>query len=142
MKIIYKDKTDCILKFIRGEEAVTGITAFCKDNNITAGWINALGACQKLQLAYFNDTSKKYENHDIDKKNAKLEVVGITGNVGLYINDQMIHIHGSFGGKNIETISGHINSLEVGPTLEVYIRILQGTITRELDDDTCLKLMV
>jgi predicted DNA-binding protein with PD1-like motif len=138
MKVIISDKTNRVLRFDRGEEAVSTLVEYCEENNIKAAWFSMLGATGELILSYYNLETKKYEDHPI-KQN--LEVVGITGNVGSLNGKLMLHAHGSFSDQNLSTVGGHIKSLTVSATLEVFLIILQGEIIRVFDEDTGLNLM-
>lgn len=127
-----------VLRLNAGEEAIAEIIDYCKKNRITAGWINMIGACSEVELYYYNPTSKKYENLQIKDY---LEVLPSEGNIGVFENEPILHIHGLFSDNAYGTHGGHVNSLIVSATLEVKIEVYEGTLTRKFDEATCLKLM-
>lgn len=138
MKLIYEDKVNYILRLDNGDELIKELGNFCLEHRVTAGWLSALGACKELTLAYYNVDTKEYENHIVP---GNLEVVSITGNLGVFKNNPIAHVHGVFSDNELKTVGGHVVSLIVSATLEIRVTILQGQISREFDDQTCLKLI-
>ena len=139
MKEIIKTLDTRIIRFDNDDEVLAKLVDYCQTERITAGWISAIGACKALLLFFYNPETKKYEEHPVRED---LEVVSMTGNIGVYKNAPLIHVHGVFSDNKLKTFGGHIDKLWVSATLEVRIDILKGQIDRDDDVKTCLKLMV
>ena len=120
------------------EEVIGGIIAFCKERGIAGAHFSVIGACKELTLAYYDLAEKRYLDHEILEDS---EIVSVTGNIGLLNSDIVIHAHGVFGKRNLETVGGHIKKLVVSATGEVALTAFSGAITRAYDPSTGLNLI-
>ena len=86
--------------------------------------------------------------YDLDKKEYVLteysdliELVNMTGNVALYNNEPMLHIHATFSDHTNNAFGGHVTSLVSGVTVEIHL-IDHGVVTtRERDEFSELNLL-
>lgn len=138
-KILDDPRRNHILRLDQGEDAFKSIIKHCQENNIQSAWLSMIGAISEVELAYYHLPSQKYETKVFNDED--LEVLTVTGNLGTFANEPIIHAHGNFSKRDFSVIGGHINSMIVSATLEVNITILQGEINRELSKEIGLKLM-
>ncbi|MCA9355310.1 DNA-binding protein [Candidatus Kaiserbacteria bacterium] len=139
MKIIHEDGNFKTLSFARGEEIMSGLKTYFTDNKIHAAHITGLGAADKVDLAYYNLDSKEYERHKIDEA---VEIIGINGNAGIKEDGEVVvHIHGTFGRKDLSVFGGHVFSMRVSGAGEIHLRVFAGVINRAYDEETGLTLM-
>jgi predicted DNA-binding protein with PD1-like motif len=139
MKIIFSDKETHILNFERGEEVISGLAGFCKEKDIRAGHITGLGAASQLVLAYYNLETKAYEKKDLVEN---VEILSLIGNVGVRENDELVvHMHGTFGRRDLSVFGGHIFEMVISGAGEVHVTSLPGKISRAYDEGTGLTLM-
>ncbi len=127
-----------VLRFDRGEEFITSMHDFCTKNNIRAGYFHGIGACHKLELAWYNLQTKKYEAKSIEEN---LEITSLTGNIALVDGSVFAHTHGVFGNRELQAVAGHVKSMEISATCEVKLDVFDGSIERVFDEVTGLKLM-
>lgn len=112
---------------------------YLMQEEIVAGHITGLGACDALEIAYYNIHTKEYERHTIDEE---LEILSLNGNVGVKEDgDTVIHLHGTFGKKDLSVLGGHIFSIRVSGAGELHLRTFSGAINRAFDTETGLTLM-
>lgn len=138
MKIVFADTKMHLLRLDRGEELLSSLAKYCQKKHIHAGFFTALGACEKVTVAYYDLEEKKY----LDRTTSKdLEIIGITGNVSQMNRKYVIHAHGSFAGQNYNVFGGHIKELLVSATCEVHLSILKGSLQRKFDKNTGLNLL-
>lgn len=138
MKVILEERNRYVLRFDTGENMVRGITDFCEEHGIAGAYFNAIGACGELILAYYHLPDRHYEDHEL-KEN--LEIVSMYGSIALGDDRTVImHAHGVFSKRNLETVGGHVKKLVVSVTGEVVLIKLSGAITRGYDASTRLNL--
>ena len=132
-------KTDkgYIIRFERGEEVVSTLTAFVKEQGVEAADFHAIGAVENLQIGSYDLPTKEYDKRDID---GILEAVSVIGNVALVDGEQFLHVHGVFSDPELHCIGGHVFSMDTAVTLEVFLNPHDTTIVRELDENIGLKL--
>lgn len=138
MKIISLENNQCILRFNKNEELITSFTEFCKNHKIRAAFFSAIGSASEVNLSYYNQESTAYEDHLISEN---MEIVNVSGNIALLENKLIIHAHGIFAKKDLSTIGGHIKSLIISATCEVFLTKLTEDLLREYDESTGLKLL-
>ncbi len=138
MTIMLQSNDTYVLRFDKGEEVIAGLVAFAKENELTAGVFNAIGACSEVTLAFYDLENKKYLDHTISEDH---EIVSVTGNISRMDENPIIHAHGVFSDRNMTTRGGHIKAITVSATCEVTITELIGNLTREFDEETGLNLL-
>lgn len=138
MKIIYEKDNTFIIRILRGEEAVQEIINFCEEKNINAGWVSGLGACDKTELSYYDLAKKEYIKKTVDEE---CELLNLTGNIAFADGKRMLHAHVTLGRSDYSTIGGHVHSMRISGTGEIYITKLDAHFERELDEETGLKLL-
>lgn len=138
MKRILQDKNTYVVSGKRGEELMEGIRDFCKEYGIEAGFFHALGAVGEVELAWYDLRAKQYVTALFQEG---LELVSLTGNVSKRAGELVVHSHGVFSNKAMETKGGHVNRAVISGACEVMLTKLEGTIERAYDKETGLNLM-
>ncbi len=138
MKYRY-DGYNWLVRLQKGEKLVEQLTALVKDQKIGGAWLSGLGACENVELGFYNLGTKQYTWKKLDQP---LEITGLQGNISWDTSEPVLHIHGSFSDSNMQAWGGHVKELEVGGTCEVLIhRWYENGLTRQLDEPTGLKLL-
>lgn len=138
MELLNNSESFYLLRLDPGEELLGEAEKFCAEQGINAGWVNALGSCKELELAYYNLEKKEYETKNFSED---FEITTVTGNIVLKDNSPFIHIHGTFGNREMSVIGGHINRCVISATCEVGIWSAGGTMGRKYDEFTGLHLL-
>lgn len=100
--------------------------------------VEAIGGVDRLRLAYFNHKTKKYEEHDYREF---LEVTSLIGNITLKDGKQFLHVHGTFGRRDMSVLGGHVVSARVFPLLEVSVTPTRNKAIRRFDEGTGLNVI-
>jgi len=114
------------------------VLAIANKERIATARVEAIGGVDELRLAYFNRTAKRYEEHDFAEF---LEVTGILGNIALKDGKPFLHIHGTFGRKDLSALAGHVMTAKVFPLLELVITPTRNRALRRFDDDLGLNVI-
>lgn len=138
MEVVKKQGNVYIIKVLRGADFLQTLTSFCEESTIHAGYLTAIGACNKLTLAWYNLETKAYEDHEY---NEDLEIASVIGNVSFVDGKPFIHVHGVFGKQDMTTYGGHIRKMVISAACEVRLEVFDGSIEREFDAVTGLNLM-
>ena len=139
MQIIHQEDNFYTLSFKKGEEVMSVLKEYLDENKIKAAHIAGLGAASAIEIAYYNIETKVYERHTISED---LEILNLNGNVGVKEDGEtVIHIHGTFGKRDLSVMGGHIFSMRISGAGELHIRTFSGQIDRAFDKETGLTLM-
>ena len=139
MEVVHKEDNFLTLTCRRGEDIINALKTYIDTHSVKAAHITGLGSVDEVELAYYNLETKEYERHHLDEK---LEIVNLTGNVSLNnAGETVIHIHGTFGRRDLSVIGGHVMSMQVSGVAELHLRTFKEPIHRRYDDDTGLHIM-
>lgn len=122
----------------RGEEAVSRLQSFARENGITAAGFTGLGAFQDVTLGFFDVESKDYERTRIDEQ---VEVAILVGNFATKDGEAKIHPHIVVTRRDGTAFGGHLLEGHVRPTLEVIVTESPAHLRRETDPDSGLPLL-
>ena len=137
MDKIYSKQSKLTLRFNRDEEFIGELKQFCLKEKIQGGWFWGLGAISEAELAFYNLTEKKYYSKVLSQP---LEVASLSGNIGVKDNELIVHCHGVFSNKDMQTFGGHASKLVVAATLEGFFNVLPA-INRQYSDEIGLNLL-
>jgi predicted DNA-binding protein with PD1-like motif len=138
MQIIFQTKTEFVIRFDRGEDVLAELQNWAVQERVEAASFSAIGASQKVVLAYYDLVTKEYQNHEVTQD---LEVVSVLGNLGLFDGVPVVHMHGTFSKPDLSVIGGHVKQLIVSATCEVVLQVLPGTMRRQHDPVTGLNVL-
>jgi hypothetical protein len=124
-----------IYSFKPGTNLTERMLAIAKREKIRTAKVVAIGGVNQLRLAYFNSKAKKYEVHEY---NEFLEAASLIGNLTLKDEEPFLHLHGTFGRRDMSVIGGHVVSAKVFPLLEAVIAPTVNRAFRRFDEQTGL----
>ena len=128
-----------VIRIEKGEELISSLTNFCKEQGIKGGVINScIGATDRVKLGFYDSENKVYKYKEFTED---YELLTATGNITLVDNEPFPHIHVILGDENYQTYGGHLISAEINVTCEIYLSPLNGKIERYHDEDLKLNLM-
>jgi len=126
------------LIFDKGDEPVTGLTAFAKAQQLGGAHFTAIGAFSEATLGYFDRDAKTYLKIPIDEQ---VEVLSLIGDVALDRGEPKVHAHVVVGRADGEARGGHLLDARVWPTLEVVLVESPRHLRRRHDPETGLALI-
>lgn len=127
-----------VLVFDTGEEVVSTLTAFAKENDIAAAHFTAIGAFSDADLGYFDPQKKQYLKNQV---NEQVEVVSLIGDIALDKGEPKVHAHVVVGKKNGGAMGGHLLEAHVRPTLELVLEDSGEQLKRKFDPASGLALI-
>ena len=121
-----------------GKDLLDEISAVCRDEGITLGRVEALGAVQKATVGFYNQNSRRYEILELDRQ---LEITALVGNVSLKDGRPMVHAHITLSDREGNAYGGHLVAGTVIFACEFIIQELAGpALVRVFDEPTGLPL--
>ena len=139
MKTIIQDDRRFMLRFDKGDDVIAGIQDFMKAQNIYACVFFGIGACESVELGYFNTYLKDYRKKPYVEE---LEIASFSGNGALSDGQPAIHAHGVFSRNDFTSLAGHVFKLVVSVTCEIFLIKLDGALERKHNSDFNLNLLV
>ncbi len=112
------------------------IETLAREENVEAGWFNAMGAVQDAEVWFYDHETTEYRSVTFDEE---LEVAACVGNVARLEGDIFAHTHAILSRESGQALAGHLNGGTVFAG-EVYLRAFEKPLVREFDDTTELDL--
>jgi predicted DNA-binding protein with PD1-like motif len=137
-KQIYQDPVTYALIFDKGDEFLSCMVQFAKQERLSASHFTAIGAFSDVTLGYFDREKKDYSKNTIDEQ---VEVLSLLGDIALDELEPKVHAHVVVGKSDSTAHGGHILQAHVWPTLEVIITASPVHLRRKHDPETGLALI-
>ena len=138
MKIILQSGDTFILRFDPGEELLSRLLAWCEAEKITAATLSVIGAAGETELRFYDVGTKQYVDQLFVED---LEITGLLGNVAVLDDKPVLHVHSTFGRRDMSALAGHVKRCVISVTAEVVLTRLVGTMRREPVPGTGLNLL-
>jgi predicted DNA-binding protein with PD1-like motif len=127
-----------VLVFDTGDEVVSEMTTFARENDLDAASITAIGAFSGATLGYFDIVRKEYEKLPLEEQ---VEVLSLIGDIALNEGEPELHAHVVLGRRDGTTRGGHLLEAHVRPTLEVVLTESPDHLKKRTDEETGLALI-
>jgi predicted DNA-binding protein with PD1-like motif len=119
--------------FGRGDEVMAGLTEFAQQRHLGASRITGIGGIDNATVGYLHKGDKRHTPIPI---NQQCEVLSLLGDIALFHNKPVVHIHMVVGLADGSTRGGHLLNARVWPTMEVIVTEYPNTMHKRLDPET------
>lgn len=125
--------------FEAGEEVTAGLLAFANQQRLSAAHLTAIGAFERVTLAFFDLETKQYNRIPVDEQ---VELLSLVGNIALdEQNKPKLHAHVVIGKADGTAHGGHLLEAYVRPTVEAVVVASSGTLRRRMRPEFGLALL-
>lgn len=126
-----------LLRFEKGEEILSALTAFCLKQNIKNAEVSAIGSVEQATLAHYRVDRKKYTEKHLD---GIFEVLTLLGTVALVDKAPIPHLHATLSNEDMHAFGGHLVKAIVSATLEMTITVFPTEFEKLPNEEIGLKL--
>ncbi len=134
----YKRFSDTfMLRADRGEEVIQSLTALCERENIRLAEVNAIGAADQAVIGVYDLEKRVYYREELD---GFMEITSLAGNVTSMDGKPYIHLHAAMADQQNRIHAGHVITIRVGATCEMFVRVLDGNVRRERNEELGINL--
>lgn len=127
-----------VLVFDHGDDVMPVLTQWCVEQGVTAAHFTAIGAFERVVVAWFDWQSKEYRQIRIDEQ---VEVLSLAGDVAINDGEPAIHAHIVVGRHDASTRGGHFVGGTVRPTLELVMQESPAHLRKRHDPESGLALI-
>ena len=131
------DKDKILLSVDKGEYVNKALLETAKNNNITFGWINGIGAIFDPEVGYFDVQKKEYVKKIIE---GEYELISLLGNITYKESELFVHSHITFTDTDFRAYGGHLFDCRVAAAGEFIIFKGDEKIERSYSNDIGLHL--
>ena len=115
-----------------GEEIIEQLKSLCRSENIRLAQVDAIGAVRQAVIGVYDLEEQAYHREDLE---GIMEIAGLQGSVTRMNGEVYPHLHVTLAGQDNRVHAGHVIGLIVGATCEVFVRVLDGEVSRERDEE-------
>ncbi len=127
-----------LVRVVAGEELMESLRTLMRERDIGSGAVTGLGAVGWARLGAYEASTKDYVDREFE---GDLEVVGLTGTMSWYEGEPFAHVHLVLTDTDFQTVGGHCFEARVSATIELFVRVWDERVERQLDPDIGLHLM-
>jgi uncharacterized protein len=138
-KQIAEEPKTFVLVLDTGEELLSSLKQFAKEQHLAASSFKAIGALSSVELGWFDWQTKKYQT--AVKLEEQIELLSLIGDIALKDGEPQIHAHVVVGRSDGTTRGGHLESATVRPTCELVLTESPEHLHKEIDPESGLALI-
>ncbi len=127
-----------VFRLEMGEALMESTQKIAALENVELASISGIGACDKIEIGYFDLSKKEYVFKTFS---GNMEILQSTGNITLKDGKPFPHIHISVANEECKSFGGHLNEATISATFEGVMTIMDHEIHREFNEDLGLALM-
>jgi predicted DNA-binding protein with PD1-like motif len=132
------DFKNYVIVFAKGDDILSGLTAFAEQNHVTCAHFTGIGAVSAATLGCYDRDKQMY--HIIPIK-GQAETVSFIGNIATYKDKPTVHVHLSVAQTDGTIKGGHLFEGYVWPTLEIFLTSEPVTLNKKLEPETGFVLL-
>ena len=133
------DQKTYMVVFEAGEEVTAGLLAFANEQHLSAAHLTAIGAFERVTLAFFDLQTKEYRKIPV---NEQVELLSLTGNIALDEESKpKLHAHVVIGKADGTAHGGHLLEAYARPTVEAVVVASSGSLRRRMRPEFGLALL-
>ncbi len=129
---------DYALILARGDEVLTALADFARDEQVVAAHFAAIGGVRDPEVAWFDLARKQFKAMKLAEQ---VEVLALTGDIG--VDDKgkaAVHAHIALGRSDGCAVGGHHIDAMVSPTLAVFVTTYPQPLPKKSDPDNGIQL--
>ncbi len=125
--------TQIVLRVDRGEEVMAAITALCEKEKILLASIAGLGAADRLVMGLYDIEAQRFSETVLEQP---LEITSLIGSVTEMNGKPYLHVHVNAADAEGRAYGGHLKSVRISGTAEIFLTVVDGHVGRKKDDMT------
>lgn len=126
-----------MLRIDVGEEILESLKAMCAREGVRLAQVSAIGAADRAAVGVYDLAEKQYHREDLE---GFMEIANLSGSVTEMNGEPYIHLHATLADQRNILHGGHVISMRVGATCEMFVQVLDGSVTREKDEGLGINL--
>lgn len=127
-----------LVRLFPGEEVAASLLQLAESKNLPSAALSGIGGVDEIEIGYFDLKKNEYLHKTIREE---LEMVSLLGNLSYIDGKPFYHLHGTFGTRSFQTISGHVFRAVISITAEIHLKVFSEKITRSFGPQFQINLL-
>lgn len=121
-----------------GDEVIASLKQLAEAERIGSASITGIGAVRDSVLGYLDLDQKQYLKREFADS---MELVALTGSLALLDGQPFAHCHAVLSDREMRVFGGHLFAATASVTVEIFLRVYEGEVARQLDPNTGANLI-
>lgn len=122
-----------------GDEIISSVKRIAVSERIGLASIQGIGAVREAVLGYLDLDERQYLKRQFGPES--MELVSLLGNMARLEGEPVAHCHVVLGDREFRTFGGHLFEAITSVTVEVFIRVFEGEVSRQFDPNCGANLL-
>src|ERR1700753_1996378 len=131
---IRRNETGFLMVLDIGDEMIASLKKLADAERIGEASFTAIGAVNDVTLGYLDPVAKTYLKRELGSES--MELVSAIGNLARLDGEPVVHCHAVVGDRELRCFGGHLFQAVASVTVEIFLRVYDGEITRRYDPNT------
>jgi predicted DNA-binding protein with PD1-like motif len=131
---IRRNETGFLMVLDVGDEMIASLKKLADAERIGEASFTAIGAVRDTVLGYIDPEAKTYVRREFGP--GSMELVSAIGNLARMDGESVVHCHIAIADREMHLYGGHLFQAVTSVTVEIFLRVYDGEITRRYDPDT------
>ena len=128
---IRRNETGFLIVLDPGDEMIASLKKLAEAERIGEASFTAIGAVRDVVLGYIDLDTQSYLRRELGPDS--MELVSAIGNLARLEGDPVVHCHATVGDREMRVYGGHLFQAVASVTIEIFLRVYDGEITRRYD---------
>ena len=120
-----------VLRVDRDEEVVSCIEKVAGEEDIQLAHIEGLGAADFVKVGLYDVNQKEFLCKEFHEP---MEITSLIGNITRQDGQPYLHLHITCADAQQHCIGGHLKSVRISGTAEIFITVINAIVGRKTDD--------
>lgn len=136
---VKRTETGFLAALDAGDEIIASLKRIAVSERIGLASIQGIGAVREAVLGYLDLDQKQYLKRQFGSES--MELVSLLGNMARLEGEPIVHCHVVLGDRNMRTFGGHLFEATTSVTVEIFLRVFEGEVSRKLDPNSGANLL-
>ena len=128
---VKRTETGFLAALDAGDEIIASLKRIAVSERIGLASIQGIGAVREAVLGYLDLDQKQYLKRQFGSES--MELVSLLDNMARLEGEPIVHCHVVLGDREMRTFGGHLFEATTSVTVEIFLRVFEGEVSRKLD---------
>lgn len=127
---VKRTETGFLVVLDAGDELIASLKKIATAERIGAASVTGIGAVRDSVLGYLDLDRKLYLKREYPDS---MELISLAGSLTRLEGEPFPHCHATLGDREMRVVGGHLFQATASVTVEVFLRVYEGEVARQLD---------
>jgi predicted DNA-binding protein with PD1-like motif len=128
-----RTETGFLIVLDAGDEVISSLKRIAEAERIGLASLQGIGAVRSAVIGYLDLEQKQYLKRQFGSES--MELVSLLGNMARLEGEPVVHCHVTLSDRDMHSFGGHLFEATSSVTVEIFMRVFEGEVSRRFDPD-------